>query len=123
MSLTEKLADLDGELKVLVDALGGIISDDATNSQKISLLETDSKLHGQLILQVLVKTNDHWQRLLLVAPALGHYRKQVALTVTGRRIATTMISVNENRKRTANRSQYLFRRVSTARHSSYMIRL
>ena len=59
MSLAEKLADLEGKLKVLVDTLDGTKSDAATNSQKISALETDSKLHGQLIQQVLVKTNDH----------------------------------------------------------------
>ena len=59
MSLAEKLADLEGKLKVLVDTLDGTKSDAATNSQKISALETDSKLHGQLIEQILVKTNDH----------------------------------------------------------------
>ena len=59
MSIAEKLADLEGELKVLVDTLDGTKSDAATNSQKISALETDSKLNGQLIQQVLVKTNDH----------------------------------------------------------------
>ena len=59
MSLAEKLADLEGKLKVLVDTLDGTKSDAATNSQKISALETDSKLHGQLIQQVLVKTNYH----------------------------------------------------------------
>ena len=50
-----KLADLEGKLKVLVDSLDGTKSDAATNSQKISALETDCKLHGQLILQVLVQ--------------------------------------------------------------------
>ena len=59
LSLAEKLADLEGKLKVLVDTLDDIKSDAAANSLKISALETDSKLHGQLIQQVLVKTNDH----------------------------------------------------------------
>ena len=59
LSLAEKLADLEGKLKVLVDSLDGTKSEAATNSQKISALETDSKLHGQLIQQILVKTNDH----------------------------------------------------------------
>ena len=59
MSLAEKLADLEGKLKVLVDTLDDTKSDAATNSQKISALETDSRLHGQLIEQVLVKTNYH----------------------------------------------------------------
>ena len=59
LSLAEKLADLEGKLKVLVDTLGGTKSDAATNGQKISASETDSKLHGQLIQQVLAKTNNH----------------------------------------------------------------
>ena len=59
LTLAEKPADLEGKLKVLVDSVDGTKSDAATNSQKISALETDSKLHGQLIQQVLVKTNDH----------------------------------------------------------------
>ena len=59
LTLAEKLADLEGKLNVLVDSLDGTKSDAATNSQNIFALETDSKLHGQLIQQVLVKTNYH----------------------------------------------------------------
>ncbi|KAI0222772.1 hypothetical protein LSAT2_025967 [Lamellibrachia satsuma] len=45
-----------------------------------------------------------------------------ALTVTGRRMATTMISVNANRKRTANRSQYAYRHCTTQQlHDTFMI--
>ena len=53
------LADLEGKLKELVDSVDGTKSDAATNSQNISALETDSKLHGQLIQHILVKTNNH----------------------------------------------------------------
>ena len=53
------------------------LSDAANNSHQISALETDSKLHGQLVQGMFVKTNDckcdvdstwHWQRLLLLVP-------------------------------------------------------
>ena len=49
LTLAEKLADVEGKLKVLVDSLECTNSDAAANSQKISALETDSKLQGQLI--------------------------------------------------------------------------
>ena len=42
---------------MFVDTLGDIKSDTVHNSQKITALECDSKLHVQLIQQVIVKTN------------------------------------------------------------------
>ena len=83
MSLAEKLADLEGKLKVLVDTLDGTKSDAATNSQKISALETDSKLHGQLILQVLVKTNDHNAKYPSLAEAVAGGSSTRPLQKTG----------------------------------------
>ena len=83
MSLAEKLADLEGELNVLVDALDGSKSDAATNSQKISALETDSRLHGQLILQVLVKTNDHNAKYPSLAEAVAGGSSTRPLQKTG----------------------------------------
>ena len=71
LTLAEKLADPEGKLKVLVDSLDGTKSDAATNSQKISALEADSKLHGQLIQQVLVKTNDHNAKYPSLAEAVA----------------------------------------------------
>ena len=83
MSIAEKLADLEGELKVLVDTLDGTKSDAATNSQKISALETDSKLHGQLIQQVLVKTNNHKAKYPSLAEGVAGGSSNQPLQMTG----------------------------------------
>ena len=57
LSLGKKLTDLEGKLKVFVDTLVDIKSDAVHNCQKITALESGSKLHGQLIQQMIVKTN------------------------------------------------------------------
>ena len=44
LSLSEKLADLEGKLKVLMYTLGDIKFDAVHNNQKITALESDSKL-------------------------------------------------------------------------------
>ena len=43
-----------------MDTLGDTKSDAVHNSQKITALEFDSKLHGQLIQQVIIKTNGRY---------------------------------------------------------------
>ena len=83
LSIAEKLADLEGKLKVLVDTLDGTKFDVVTNSQKISAMETDSKLHGQLIQQVLVKTNIHNAKYPSLAEVFAGGSSNRPLQMTG----------------------------------------
>ena len=102
LTLAEKLADLEGKLNVLVDSLDG-----TANSQKISALETDSKLQGQLIQQILVKTNYHNAKYpsLVEVVAGGSSTRPLHKTVVTNRDGTPDGNDNDQceRKQEANR--------------------